>query len=75
MQEITFKIPTGSEEKVKEMVSVAVERFLREQMKEVPVEEKPEYQEAVDSFRKENEMETKFAVDTESLPEEKEVIK
>ncbi len=62
MQEITFKIPVGSEEKVKEMVAVAVERFLRTQMQETPVEEKPEYKEAVDSFRLDNKMEAKFAV-------------
>ena len=59
---IELKIPVGSEEAVKNLASVAVERFLQTQFKEVPVEEKPEYREAVDSFRVENKMEAKFAV-------------
>ena len=58
----TYKIPEGSESKVDEMVAVAVERFLREQLKETPVEEKVEYQTAVDSFRKDNLMKTKYEV-------------
>ena len=62
MIEKTYKIPEGSESKVNEMVAVAVERFLREQYKETPVEEKPEYRTAVDTFRKDNLMETKFEV-------------
>ena len=75
MQEITFKIPVGSEEKVREMVAVAVERFLREQMKETPVEEKPEYKEAVDSFRLDNSMEAKFTKAEVVKEEVEEVVK
>ena len=71
MTEITFKIPEGSEEKVKEMVQVAVERFLKAQMAETPVEEKPEYKTAVDTFRADNKMELKFA----KVEEPKEEIK
>jgi hypothetical protein len=60
--EKTYKIPEGSEEKVDEMVAVAVERFLRDQMKETPVEEKQDYQEAVNSFRIENNMNPKYTI-------------
>ena len=74
MQEITFKIPVGSEEKVREMVAVAVERFLREQMAETPVEEKPEYKTAVDTFRADNKMELKFAKVEEPKEEILEVV-
>lgn len=68
MIEKTYKIPDGSEEKVDAMVAVAVERFLREQMKETPVDEKPEYKQAVDSFRADNDMELKFEVKEEVKP-------
>jgi hypothetical protein len=69
--EKTYKIPEGSESIVDNMVAVGVERFLAQQMKEVPVQEKPEYQTAVDSFRTDNKMELRFTKVEEVLVEEK----
>lgn len=55
-----YKIPSGAESIVDNMVAVGVERFLKEQMAIPPIEEKVEYQQAVDTFRTENNMTTKF---------------
>jgi hypothetical protein len=71
MQEITFKIPDGSEEKVKEMVVVGVERFLAQQIVVVPVQETEEYKTAVDTFRADNGMEKKF--DKKEVKEEEKI--
>jgi hypothetical protein len=60
MIEKTYKIPEGSETIVDNMVAVGVERFIRQQM-EIPVEEKIEYREAIDTFRADNHMELRFA--------------
>jgi hypothetical protein len=62
---IELKVPVGSEEQVKSLASVAVERFLMSQMAGIPVEQKPEYQEAVDTFRKDNKMALKFTKEEE----------
>ena len=70
-----YKIPEGSEAIVDKMVAVGVERFLAQQMKETPVEEKPEYQKAVDTFRVDNGMEAKFTKVEEKPIEDIEIIK
>jgi|LakMenEpi03Aug12_release.lakeMendotaPanAssembly.Ray.scaffolds.fasta_scaffold249824_5 hypothetical protein len=70
--EKTYKIPEGSEESVDNMVSVAVERFLAQQLKETPVQEKPEYKDAVDTFREDNGMDKKF--ENKPIEEVKDVI-
>jgi hypothetical protein len=61
MIEKTYKIPEGSEAIVDNMVQIGVERFLKIQLSQPPVEEKVEYQQAVDSFRTENAMELKYS--------------
>ena len=58
--EKTYKIPEGSEALVDAMVARCVEDFIAQQMREKPIEEKLEYQQAVDTFRVENGMEKKF---------------
>jgi len=65
-----YKIPEGSEDLVDAMVVRCVEDFLAQQMRGKPVEEKPEYQEAVDAFRAENDMEVKYEVKEEPMQEE-----
>jgi hypothetical protein len=62
-----YKIPEGSESFVDAMVARCVEDFIAQQMREKPIEEKPEYQTAVDSFRVENGMEKKFEKVKEEL--------
>ena len=44
-------------------------------MRGKPVEEKPEYQEAVDAFRAENDMEVKYEVKEEPMQVEENIIK
>ena len=65
-----YTIPDGSEKIVDNMVAVGVERFLKEQFATPPVESKPEYKEAVDTFRTENNMTAKFTKVVEPLLEE-----
>jgi hypothetical protein len=55
-----YKIPEGSGKLVDAMVARCVEDFLAQQMREKPIEEKPEYQQAVDAFRKDNKMKARF---------------
>ena len=55
-----YKIPEGSEKLVDAMVARCVEDFLAQQMRERPIEEKLEYQQAVDAFRKDNKMKARF---------------
>jgi len=70
MIEKTYKIPEGSESVVDYAVNEVVELFLKEQFATPPVESKPEYQTAVDSFRVENNMTAKFTKVVEPLLEE-----
>jgi hypothetical protein len=66
--EKTYKFPAQCEQAVDNMVAVVVERYLRQQMSAPPVEEKVEYQQAVDAFRVENNMETVFTKKIEVKP-------
>ena len=54
-----YELPEGSEEIVDNLVKVGIERFLRQQH-DTPVEQKPEFQQAVDSAFVANNWEKKY---------------
>jgi len=64
----TYELPEGSEEIVDNLVKVGIERFLRQQH-ETKVEDKPEFQQAVDSALEANSWDKKYEIKKEPIDE------
>lgn len=58
--QVTYKIPVGSQETVDRLVSLGIERYLREVTLIVAPEKVAEFEQAVDSTLRENNWEAKF---------------
>jgi hypothetical protein len=59
--DVTIKnVPEGAEDKIREMASVAIERFLTARDLKIGEEVKKKFEDAVDTFREDNNLPYKF---------------